>query len=192
MAPSRNSTDVTNPPTRARTWTSSTASNRPVNSSQSVTVRLTGCATVTEGGAAAACDGALSAAGQGDGEQNDQGRGHRMNGVEILRSSKTPDDGRTQIHLLLHFCRDRSRAADAIVRSRVKMRPPASLCKNRDGASKIIMHSGGIRRETAWRARAILKVTADFAAIGANRPPASMPWELCPQVKIAAKSNGHR
>jgi len=51
---------VTNPPTRARTWTSSTASNLPVNSSQSVTVRLTGCATVTGGAAAAAaagCDG---------------------------------------------------------------------------------------------------------------------------------------
>src|ERR1700737_1885711 len=60
MAPSRNSTDVTKPPTRARTWTSSTASNRPVNSSQSVTVRLTGCATVTGGGAAAACGGGLS------------------------------------------------------------------------------------------------------------------------------------
>src|SRR5712672_4058207 len=59
-APSRNSTLVTNPPTRARTWTSSTASNRPVNSSQSVTVRLVGCATVTSGGPAAACCGGLS------------------------------------------------------------------------------------------------------------------------------------
>src|SRR5277367_5830774 len=59
MAPSRNSTLVTNPPTRARIWTSSTASNRPVNSSQSVTVRLIGCATVT-GGAAAVGGGALS------------------------------------------------------------------------------------------------------------------------------------
>src|SRR6516162_3116791 len=55
MSPSLNSTLVTKPPTRARTWTSSTASNRPVNSSQSVTVRLTGCATVTGGGADAAC-----------------------------------------------------------------------------------------------------------------------------------------
>src|SRR3954470_3739463 len=54
MAPSRNSTLLTKPPTRARTCTSSTALNRPVNSSQSVTVRLVGCATVTGGGAAAA------------------------------------------------------------------------------------------------------------------------------------------
>ena len=43
-----------------RTWTSSIASKRPVNSSQSVTVRLTGCATVTGGGAAAAGCGGLS------------------------------------------------------------------------------------------------------------------------------------
>ena len=54
IAPSRNSTMVTKPPTRARTWTSSTASKRPVNSSQSVTVRLTGCATVTGGAGGAA------------------------------------------------------------------------------------------------------------------------------------------
>ena len=60
MEPSRNSTDVTKPPTRARTWTSWTASNRPVNSSQSVTVRFTGCATVTGGAAAAGCCGGLS------------------------------------------------------------------------------------------------------------------------------------
>src|SRR6186997_2044368 len=60
MEPSRNSTDVTKPPTRARTWTSWTASNRPVNSSQSVTVRFTGWATVTGGGAAAAGAGGLS------------------------------------------------------------------------------------------------------------------------------------
>src|SRR4029077_15157663 len=33
-----------------------TASNRPVNSSQSVTVRLTGCAVVTGGGGVAACE----------------------------------------------------------------------------------------------------------------------------------------
>jgi hypothetical protein len=45
---------VTKPPTRGRTCTSSTASNRPVNSSQSVTVRLTGCATVTAGAGVAA------------------------------------------------------------------------------------------------------------------------------------------
>jgi len=51
---------VTKPPTRARTCTSSTASKRPVNSSQSVTVRFTGCATVTGGAAAAACGGGLS------------------------------------------------------------------------------------------------------------------------------------
>src|SRR5258705_13114798 len=54
MAPSRNSTLVTKPPTRARTCTSSIGSKRPVNSSQSVTVRLVGCATGTGGGAAAA------------------------------------------------------------------------------------------------------------------------------------------
>ena len=36
------------------------ASNRPVNSSQSVTVRLTGCATVTGGGGAAAACGGFS------------------------------------------------------------------------------------------------------------------------------------
>src|SRR4029453_3984126 len=52
MEPSRNSTDVTKPPTRARTWTSWTASKRPVNSSQPVTVRFTGCAPVTGGRAA--------------------------------------------------------------------------------------------------------------------------------------------
>src|ERR1700686_4024488 len=60
MSPSLNSTLVTNPPTRALTCTSSIASKRPVNSSQSVTVRLVGCATVT-GGAPAACCGVLSA-----------------------------------------------------------------------------------------------------------------------------------
>src|SRR5690349_5880522 len=54
MSPSLNSTFVTKPPTRALTCTSSTASKRPVNSSQSVTVRLTGCATVTGGGGGAA------------------------------------------------------------------------------------------------------------------------------------------
>jgi hypothetical protein len=46
MAPSRNSTLVTKPPTRARTCTSSHRLEPPVNSSQSVTVRLTGWATV--------------------------------------------------------------------------------------------------------------------------------------------------
>src|ERR1700749_1089918 len=59
MSPSLNSTLVTKPPTRGRTCTSSPASNRPVNSSQSVTVRLTGCATVTGGAAAAAGGGEL-------------------------------------------------------------------------------------------------------------------------------------
>src|SRR5262249_13575764 len=55
MAPSWNSTLLTKPPTRARTCTSSIASKRPVNSSQSVTVRLVGCATVTAWGGGAAC-----------------------------------------------------------------------------------------------------------------------------------------
>src|SRR5438552_1457354 len=54
MAPSRNSTLLTKPVTRARTCTCSTASKRPVNSSQSVTTRLLGCATVTGGGGGAA------------------------------------------------------------------------------------------------------------------------------------------
>ena len=53
--------ELTKPPTRARTWTSSIASKRPVNSSQSVTVRLVGWATVTGGGGgAAACGAGLS------------------------------------------------------------------------------------------------------------------------------------
>ena len=63
MLPSRNSTLVTKPPTRARTATSWTASKRPVNSSQSVTVRFTGSATVTGGAAAAGCLRRLVAAG---------------------------------------------------------------------------------------------------------------------------------
>src|SRR5438105_15898659 len=54
MAPSRNSMLLTKPVTRARTCTCSTASKRPVNSSQSVTTRLLGCATVTGGGGGAA------------------------------------------------------------------------------------------------------------------------------------------
>src|ERR1700757_912419 len=62
MSPSLNSTLVTKPPTRALTCTSSIASNRPVNLSQSVTARLTACATLTgsAGGAAAAAVGFCS------------------------------------------------------------------------------------------------------------------------------------
>src|SRR5687768_16429403 len=53
MEPSLNSTRSTKPPTRALICTCWIASNRPTNSSQSVTVRAVGGETVTAGGGGA-------------------------------------------------------------------------------------------------------------------------------------------
>ena len=114
MAPSRNSTLVTKPPTRARTWTSATASNRPVNSSQSVTVRLTGWATVTGGGSAGCrLRRLVPAAGQGrrraERSTAQDCRGYRQNGNRRSRLEQNASISQSRpIPSPLRSCRDRS------------------------------------------------------------------------------------
>src|ERR1700732_2373656 len=123
MSPSLNSTLVTNPPTRALTCPSSIASKRPVNSSQSVTVRLVGCATVT-GGAPAACCGGFS-------PQPDSVTASRtISGLKTRREwgvESAPGATRTDLPLLLTSCSPALAAPIRLV---------PSLCKNRARSRK--------------------------------------------------------
>ena len=148
MAPSRNSTLVTKPPTRARTWTSSTASKRPVNSSQSVTVRFTGCATVTGGAAAAGCCGGLSP--QPDSASASTGISHarpRSEGKPACAGSAGRFNGSVAVNPHLPCTLDipdRRNGCRGTSWRRPQMCSVPSLVKKAQRSSTIVMHGAAL------------------------------------------------